>query len=55
MTGERISFFMVSQSLGGQGVLIIQASRSLSLSPTHTHHSVGLHWPSDQPDAETST
>jgi hypothetical protein len=35
----------------GQGRLIIEASRSHSDKP----HSVGLPWPSDQLDAETST
>jgi len=35
----------------GQGLLIIEASRSHSDAP----HSVGLLWTSDQPDAETST
>jgi len=35
----------------GQGILIVKASRSHS----DTHHSVGLVWKSDQPDAETST
>ena len=37
------------QLLVGQGLLIIEASRS------HTPHSVGPLWTSDQPDAETST
>jgi hypothetical protein len=37
--------------LVGQGLLIIEASRSHSDTP----HSVGLLWTSDQPDAETST
>ena len=40
------SFSMTQQSLVGQSVLIIEASRS---------HSVGLLWTSDQPDAHTST
>jgi len=35
----------------GQGLLIIDDSRSHSGTP----HSVGFHWTSDQPDAETST
>jgi hypothetical protein len=39
------------QPLVGQGLLIIEASRSHSDTP----HSVGLFWTSDQPDAETST
>jgi hypothetical protein len=44
-------FFMAQQSLVGQGLLIIEASRSHSDTP----HSVGRLWTSDQPDAETST
>jgi hypothetical protein len=39
-------FFMARQPVVGQGLLIVEASRS---------HSVGLLWTSDQPDAETST
>jgi len=42
---------MAQQPLVGQGLLIIEASRSHS----DTSHSVGLLWTSDQPDAETST
>jgi hypothetical protein len=42
---------MPQQSLVGQGLLIIEASRLHSDIP----HSVGLPWMSDQPDAETST
>jgi hypothetical protein len=42
---------MARQSLGGLGLLIIEASRSHSDTP----HSVGLLWTSDQPVAETST
>jgi hypothetical protein len=42
---------MVQQPLVGQGLLIIEASRSNSDTP----HSVGLLWTSDQPEAETST
>jgi hypothetical protein len=42
---------MAQQLLVGQGLLIIEASRSHSDTP----HSVGLFWTSDQPDAETST
>jgi hypothetical protein len=38
------------QPLVGQGLLIIEASRSHSGTP----HSEGLLWTSDQPDAETS-
>ena len=34
----------------GQGLLIVEASRSLSDTP----HSIGLLWTSDRPDAETS-
>jgi hypothetical protein len=48
-------FFIFSptaqQPLVGQGILIIEASRSLS----DTSYSVGLLWTSDQPHAETST
>jgi hypothetical protein len=44
-------FFMAQQPLLGQGLLIIEASRS----HLDTPHSVGLFWTSDQPDAETST
>jgi hypothetical protein len=42
---------MAQQSPVGQGLLIIEASRSHSDTP----HSVGLLWTSDQPDAETAT
>jgi hypothetical protein len=42
---------MARQLLVGQGVLIVDASRSHSDTP----HSVGLLWTGDQPDAETST
>jgi hypothetical protein len=42
---------MAQQPLVGQGLLIIEVSRSHS----NTSHSVGLLWTSDQPDAETST
>ena len=42
---------MAQQPLVGQGLLIIQASRSRS----HTPHSVGFLWTNDLPDAETST
>jgi len=38
------------QTLVGQGLLMIEASRSHSDTP----NSVGLLWTSDQPDAETS-
>jgi hypothetical protein len=40
---------MLQQHLVGQGLLIIEASRSHSDTP----HSVGLLWTSNQPDAET--
>jgi hypothetical protein len=43
--------FMAQQPLVGQGLLIIEASRSYS----DTSHSVGLICTSDQSDAETST
>ena len=39
------------ESIVGQGLLIVEASRSHSDTP----HSVGLLWTSDQPDAETAT
>jgi len=42
---------MVQQPLVGQGLLIIETSRSHS----DTSHSAGPLWTSDQPDAETST
>jgi hypothetical protein len=42
---------MAHQPLVGQGLLIIEASRSHS----NTRHSIGLLWMSDQPDAVTST
>jgi hypothetical protein len=42
---------MTQQPLVGQGLLLIQTSRSLS----GTTHSVGVLWTSDRPDAETST
>jgi hypothetical protein len=42
---------MAQQPLVGQGLLIVEASRSHSDTP----HSVGLLWTTDQPDAETST
>jgi hypothetical protein len=42
---------MARQSLLGQGLLIVEASRSHSDTP----HSVGLLWTSDQPLAENST
>jgi len=41
---------MARQPLVGQGLLMIEASRSHSDTP----HSVGLLWTSDQPDTETS-
>ena len=42
---------MAQEPLVGQGLLVIEASRSHSDTP----HSVGLLWTSDQPNAETST
>ena len=42
---------MTQQTLAGQGLITIEASRSDSNTP----HSVGLLWAGDQPDAETST
>ena len=42
---------MAQQSPVGQGLLIVEASRSHSGTP----HSVGHLWTNDQPDAETST
>ena len=42
---------MAQQSLGGDSLLVIDASRSLSKTP----HSVGLPWTNDHPIAETST
>ena len=39
---------MAQQPLGGQGLLIIEASRSHSDTP----HSVGLLWASDQPEED---
>jgi len=42
---------MAQQPLVGQGLRIVEASRSHSLTP----QSVGLLWTGDQPDAETST
>jgi len=47
---DHFAFFIIF-SCGGQGLLIIEASRSHSDTP----HSVGLLWTSDQPHAETST
>jgi hypothetical protein len=44
-------FSMAQQPLVGQGLLIIEASRSHS----DTLHSVELLWTSDRPVAETST
>jgi hypothetical protein len=44
-------FIMAQKTLVGQGLLIIEASRSHSDTP----HSVGLLWTSNRPDAETST
>ena len=44
-------FSMAQQPLFGEGLLIIETSRSHS----DTRHSIGLLWTSDQPDAKTST
>ena len=50
--GKKGFFFsMAQQTLVGQGLLIIEASRSHSETP----HSLGLLWASDQLVAETST
>jgi hypothetical protein len=46
-----ILFPLLQQPTVGQGLLIVEASRS----HWDTSHSVGLLWTSDQPDAETST
>jgi hypothetical protein len=43
--------YMTQQPLGGQGLLLIEASRSHSDTP----QSVWLLWTSDQPDAQIST
>jgi len=51
LPGVVMVFCMAQQLLVGQGLLIIEASRSHSDTP----HSVGLLWTSDQPAAETST
>jgi hypothetical protein len=48
---KNVFISMAQQPLAGQGLLIIEASRSHS----DTLHSVGLLWTSDQPDAETYT
>jgi len=46
--------FIGRQLIVGQGLVIIEASRSHSVGHTHTHtHSVGL--PIDHPNTETST
>jgi hypothetical protein len=47
----RLRFSIAQHPPVGQGLLIIEASRSHSDTP----QSVGLLWASDQPDAETST
>jgi hypothetical protein len=57
-SGNKKFFFLTQQSNTGQGRLIHEVSRSLSLSLSllHTHtESVGLLWTSDRPVAETST
>jgi hypothetical protein len=43
-------YLMVEQPLKGQGLFVIQASRSHS----DISQSIGLLWMSDQPDAESS-
>jgi hypothetical protein len=43
--------YIAQQPLVNQGFLIIEASRSYSVTP----HSVGLLWTSDRPDAENYT
>ena len=48
---EKFFFLMAQQPRVGQGLLIIDPSRSHSDTP----HSVGILWTSDQPDAKTST
>jgi hypothetical protein len=50
-TADLYFFPMPQQPLVGQGLLIVDASRSHSDTP----HSVGLLWTSDQTVAETST
>jgi len=53
MFSALLSFFHVTKALigpGGQGLFIIEASRSHSDTP----HSVGLLWTSDELDAENS-
>ena len=49
MNNTRI-FPMAQQPLVGQGLVIVEASRSHSA----TLHLVGLLWTSDQPDAENT-
>jgi len=44
-------YSMAQQTLVGQDLLVLEASRSHSDTP----HSVGLLWARDQPDTETST
>jgi hypothetical protein len=51
VVGKIVFYSMAQHSLVGQGLFIIEASRSHSDTP----YSVGLLWTSDQPDAETST
>jgi len=46
----KFCFFIVQQPPFGQGLFIIEASRSHS----DTTHSVGLLWTNDQPALETS-
>ena len=52
LIGEHLfNFFMARQPPVGQGLFVVEASRSHSDTP----HSVGLLWTSDQLVAETST
>jgi hypothetical protein len=50
-TELKLNFLVARQPVVGQGLLIVEASRSHSDTP----HWVGLLWTSDQPVAETST
>jgi hypothetical protein len=50
LSGRLWYFIMAQQTLVGQGLRVIEASRSHSDTP----HSVGLLWTSDQSDAEIS-
>ena len=48
---DSVFFPVAQQPLVGQGLLIVETSRSHSDTP----HLVGLVWTGDQPDSETST